>query len=150
MTATNHALTGAIIGVLVVNPLIALPLAFCSHFALDAIPHFGVEHGRFNTAFFRNMLITDAAACVLLAALITIHQPAHWWSLVLCAFVATSPDLMWIKMYWRSRTGQKPRKLTNPLMLFHSRIQWFQRSSGAAVELAWFVAATTVLFTLIK
>ena len=32
MRATNHALTGAIIGLTVQNPWVALPAAFLSHF----------------------------------------------------------------------------------------------------------------------
>ena len=46
MTATNHALSGALIGLAVMQPILALPLAFVSHFMLDAVPHFGFdEHG---------------------------------------------------------------------------------------------------------
>ncbi len=39
MLYTPHFLTGAAIAHLVPNPIIALPLAFVSHFALDCIPH---------------------------------------------------------------------------------------------------------------
>jgi len=41
MTATNHALTGAAIGLLVGEPLIAVPAAIASHFICDALPHYG-------------------------------------------------------------------------------------------------------------
>ncbi len=41
MTGFNHAVTGALIAGAVGNPFLAIPLAFASHFVLDAIPHFG-------------------------------------------------------------------------------------------------------------
>ena len=40
MTAPNHALTGALIGLTISNPALALPLAFLSHLVCDAIPHY--------------------------------------------------------------------------------------------------------------
>lgn len=39
MTATGHAILGAIIAAKAGNPAIAIPLAFASHIAADAIPH---------------------------------------------------------------------------------------------------------------
>lgn len=39
MFITVHVATGAAIASLVPNPLVAVPLAFASHFVLDAIPH---------------------------------------------------------------------------------------------------------------
>lgn len=45
MTATAHALVSAAIYRAIPNPAIAIPLAFASHFIMDAIPHwdFGTE-----------------------------------------------------------------------------------------------------------
>ncbi len=39
MTTVTHMVTGLVITQAVANPYISLPLAFASHFALDAIPH---------------------------------------------------------------------------------------------------------------
>lgn len=39
MFVTSHLLTGAAIGSVVPNPLLTIPLAFVSHFAMDALPH---------------------------------------------------------------------------------------------------------------
>ncbi len=39
MFVTVHVATGAAIATVVPNPLIAVPLAFASHFVMDAIPH---------------------------------------------------------------------------------------------------------------
>ena len=41
MLITNHVLSGAAIGAAVGNPAAALPLGVASHFALDAVPHWG-------------------------------------------------------------------------------------------------------------
>jgi len=43
MTITNHILAGAIIGAVIKEPALALPIAFASHFVMDALPHFGYE-----------------------------------------------------------------------------------------------------------
>lgn len=42
MTATAHALVGAAIAVKIANPVVALPLAFVSHFVFDMLPHWDV------------------------------------------------------------------------------------------------------------
>ncbi len=39
MTATAHALVSAAIAAAIPNPSLALPLAFVSHFVMDAVPH---------------------------------------------------------------------------------------------------------------
>lgn len=41
MLITNHVLSGAAIGVAAARPAVALPLGVASHFALDAMPHWG-------------------------------------------------------------------------------------------------------------
>jgi len=41
MLITNHVLSGALIGAATDNPAVALPLGVASHFALDALPHWG-------------------------------------------------------------------------------------------------------------
>ena len=43
MTATNHALTGAIIGLVIGEPVLAIALAFASHFICDALPPVGSQ-----------------------------------------------------------------------------------------------------------
>jgi hypothetical protein len=43
MLITNHVLSGAVVGALSPDVLSAAGRGFVSHFALDALPHFGVE-----------------------------------------------------------------------------------------------------------
>ena len=39
MTATGHAIIGTVIATKIGNPALAIPIAFFSHFAADAFPH---------------------------------------------------------------------------------------------------------------
>lgn len=47
MTATGHALVGALIAAKFQNPYLSIPLSFASHFACDVLPHWdaGTHHG---------------------------------------------------------------------------------------------------------
>jgi hypothetical protein len=146
VTATNHALTGAIIGLVVGEPLIALPVALASHFVCDAIPHFGDGTGslkRLKTDSFRIYLVVEFCLCVTLVALLAVFHPEHWFLASVCAFLATSPDLIWINKYLKTRRGQKWKR--NAFEAFASNIQWFEKPIGAVVEVAWFVAALIII-----
>lgn len=146
MTATNHALTGAVIGLVVGQPLIALPAALASHFVCDALPHFKVDLPDkilLKTRGFRDYLVVDAGLCVLLVAILAVFQPQHWLLASICALVATSPDLLWLNRYLKTRRGQHWKH--SSFARFAGGIQWFQRPIGAVVEIAWFVAAVIIL-----
>ncbi len=43
MLETPHALVGMLVVTLIPNPLVSLPLAFLSHFAVDMLPHWNWE-----------------------------------------------------------------------------------------------------------
>lgn len=146
MTATNHALTGAIIGLVVGQPLIAVPAALASHFVCDALPHFKFnlpDKVLLKTSGFRNYLIADASSCILLVAILAIFQPQHWLLASICAFLATSPDLLWVNKYLETRRGKHWKR--GSFARFAGGIQWFQRPIGAVVEIAWFAAAVIIL-----
>jgi hypothetical protein len=146
VTATNHALTGAVIGLVIGQPLIAVPAALASHFVCDALPHFKVDlpdKVLLKTRGFRDYLIADASLCVLLVAVLAFFQPQHWLLASVCAFLATSPDLLSINIYLKIRRGQHWKR--SAFSKFAYGIQWFQRPIGAVVEVAWFVAAIIIL-----
>lgn len=146
MTATNHALTGAIIGLVIGEPLVALPAALASHFVCDAIPHFGdgtKSLKRLKTNNFRNYLVLEFCLCVLLVSCLALFRPENWFLASVCAFLATSPDLVWINKYMKTRGGQKWKR--NAFEAFASNIQWFEKPIGAVVEVAWFIAALVIL-----
>ena len=153
MTATNHALTGAIIGLSLSNPYLAIPLALASHFALDALPHYGIRGNLRKILAGKRFLITliiDIALCIILAISLSIIRPINWQMGIFCAFIASSPDLMWVKMFIAARARHRLPKIKDSLSTLHSKIQWFQRPIGAFVEVAWFASAIFFLGILIK
>ncbi|MDL2342076.1 MAG: hypothetical protein QFB87_03300 [Patescibacteria group bacterium] len=145
MTATNHALTGALIGLAVGNPYIAVPAALASHFVCDALPHFGAGNKQTSQSWFRNLLILEFLLCVTLVFVLAVTQPAHWLLAASCAFVATSPDFMWIKQFLRAQRGRIPTADSSMLLRFHAGIQWFERPIGAVFEVAWALSALILL-----
>lgn len=150
MTATNHALTGALIGLVVANPAIAIPVAFASHFVCDSLPHFGLTgKDALRSKTFIWMLVIDALLCVLLVATLFSSQSIHWLLASICAFTAASPDFMWIPKFQRARAGKKPVK-NHHILWVHEHIQWFQRPIGALTEVAWAAGAVTILATLLQ
>ena len=146
MTAINHALTGTAIGLLIGEPLLAVPAAVASHFVCDALPHFGPSMSTtklFKSTSFRNYLVIEALLCFSVVLTLAIVQPTHWQLAALCAFLAASPDLLWINPYLKIRHG-KHWKLSL-YAKFAGGIQWFQRPIGAAVEIAWFIGCLVIL-----
>lgn len=138
MTATNHALTGALIGLVIGEPLIAIPAAFVSHFICDAIPHWIPDtppEKRLRSNTFRDYLIAEAALCFLLVLVLAVVRPENWLLASVCAFVATSPDFLWIPRYLSGRAGKKWQP--GWYEKFALDIQWFQKPIGGVVEIAW-------------
>ena len=145
MRAINHALTGAVIGIVSANAIVVIPASFASHFVLDAIPHHNSKNGDMTSRKFAVMLYVDGLLCVVLAVVLAIWQPAHWPLAIIGAFLAMSPDFMWVPKYLRAKRQQPPiapRGITK----FHAKIQWFQRPIGGYVEVAWFMSAIWTLY----
>lgn len=135
MTATNHALTGAAIVSVVGNTVLALPLALLSHFACDAVPHFGFNM-KFGSRSMWLYLLVELVVMAVLAPLIIlygVHQPLIW--LVAGSILAMSPDLAW---YYYGKNGMlKNVKNLDLVSRFHARIQWSETKPGILVEIAW-------------
>lgn len=145
MTATNHALTGAVIGLAIASPL-ALPLAFLSHYILDMIPHYGstlAQNILFKSTAFKRYLIAEAIICFLIVLMLFIAQPANWVLAASCAFLAAAPDLLSISRFKTVNDDKefKPSFYSR----FASGIQWFERPVGAAVEIVWGISAIFIL-----
>ncbi len=147
MTATNHALTGAIIGLSITNPLLALPLALLSHFICDALPHYTDESTKVGSRAFALYLMCDMLGAIAVATFLFVLRPDAWFVACWCAFLATSPDLMWIQLFVRAQKTGKEVRPTHLVARFHKKIQWFARPIGAIVEYAW---AAGCLFLLAK
>lgn len=151
MTAINHALTGALIGLVVGQPLAAVPLAVGSHFVCDALPHFGTglpDKVVLKTDAFRNYLLADALLCFLAVCALAVFRPEHWLLAAVCALAAAAPDFASVNRYLKTRRGLKwkPGRYTK----FASDIQWFERPIGGVVEVAWFIGAIVLLVPLLR
>jgi len=135
MTATNHALSGALIGAFLPLP-IAVPLAFASHFILDALPHYGIARGlRDSSRSYRAIVLADVfvALSIGLAAIVF-----GKWRMEITGWVAYSPDITWVVQY--ARTRSLDLKDSNWFTRFHHRIQRYESQKGLFVELALFAA----------
>jgi hypothetical protein len=145
MTAINHAMTGALIGLVSGQPVVAIPVAFISHFICDALPHYdsAPKGARVGQPSFRQYLLLEATLCVLWVVILGLLRPVHWQLAAVCAFVATSPDLLWINRY-RAISRHRPWR-PNIFLRFTDRIQWFAQPIGAVVEVAWFVGIIVLL-----
>lgn len=139
MTATNHIITGALIATRIHNPAIALVVAVLSHFALDALPHFGkVVH---NSKEFLVILGTDIVVASTFLGYLAASRPSNWLLMAACGIFAAMPDLMWLPRFWKELHGKDvSSKKVDVITRFHSKIQWCERPWGIGVELLWFVS----------
>ena len=157
MRAINHALTGAIIGLVIGEPAIAVPAAVASHFVCDAIPHYDgipvrptlqMKMKWLRTKTFKRLLYADALLCFGLVAVLAVDRPVHWLLAAICAFAAASPDFLSVNFFIHAKT--KKKWTPNMYMRFVDWIQWFQRPIGWVVEAAWFIGALILLAPLLR
>lgn len=145
MTATNHVMTGALIGAVITVPALALPLAFASHFVCDALPHFDypAKLNKDSDLKYFSWLAGDMALAASILLSIWALQPANVILIVLCGVVAASPDLMWL--YYQVYKKGKNQASWSRIAKFHGRIQKRQEVKYWPAELGWFVAVTYLL-----
>ncbi len=145
MTATNHALAGAVIALTIKRPELAIPLSFVSHFVLDGIPHFGIHtedvFKRNHSWQFKAILISDLtlASIVGLGLLILLHGHIPLWILAACMFAGVSPDLVWGFRFFKEIKTKAYNAPKSWFSRFHLWIQWSETPAGAFVELAAFI-----------
>ncbi len=144
MTATNHTLTGVLIGLSVHQPVVAICLAFVSHFVLDAIPHY--SDPKFTGKKLAPILAVDFTIALIILGSLVVLQPQYWLLAIACGIAAASPDLMWFPLWVRQLLG-KPKKPLNIVQRFHAKVQWAERPYNLPYEVVWFVAG---VFTLVK
>lgn len=136
MTATNHGLVGSVVAITLHRyPLLAIAVAPFTHFILDAIPHYGDSSLDLRSGKFFRILFSDMALAVLSTLLIAFVWSQIAWLIILCAFLAASPDLMWLWLEYIKPTDRKNWPL---IARFHSLIQWSQTRPGFIVETIWF------------
>lgn len=133
MTASNHVVAGALIASAVPQAAVAIPLAFVSHFIMDALPHFGdTDNHSWLNRHFNYVLGIDILLTVLFILGIVVFQPASWMLMVICGLVAISPDLLWIPYFLAHLKHE--HKEHSKLAKFLKWIQWGERPWGIYIE----------------
>ncbi len=147
MTGTNHGITGAVIALAVKEPVAAVPLSYASHFACDAMPHFGLKKNELFNRKFNIILVTDFIVAVILMGILGALFPAQRWVIWASMIAAASPDLMWAyyNLYLEKIKGLTPK--LDPLAHFHSFIQWSQTPKGLLMEGGWFLVMGLIILS---
>lgn len=145
MLATNHALAGAVIGAHL--PLqVAIPVAVASHFILDTIPHYGIEHNRRNhSKTYKWVVRADTVASL------SINIPGLYfqkWAMMITGWIAWSPDIAWVILYFKNKRSLHI-KTDNKFLRFHQRIQT-ERHWGILVEAALFAILLPLFIIAVK
>lgn len=103
MLETPHALLGAAIAVKTGNPLLAIPLAFASHFILEKVPHWNPhlnneikKHSKI-TRQSTIIVIVDATCALVSGSAIALSFLPDWkmvLTVLFSSFFAVLPDLI--------------------------------------------------------
>jgi len=100
---TPHVVVGAAIAMKVVNPALAIPLAFGSHFVLDRIPHWNPH---LNTEVKENgkptkkssiVVIVDVCASIAIGVFIAsraLPSTSHATTILIASFASVLPDVI--------------------------------------------------------
>jgi len=132
MTGTNHALSGALIVGAIGSPFIAIPVAFASHFVLDALPHFGEKFGERHKLSKVIWGIDIVFLSIGLVVLLTMSS----WLLIAGALAAMSPDFAWIYRFAViEKWGTLLPTSTNKFNTWHASIQKYERRWGIWIEM---------------
>ncbi len=103
MLETPHVMVGAAIAVKVGNPLLAIPLAFASHFVLEKVPHWNphvnTELKKYGKVSRRSTIIAtvDASLALLMGSYVALSfLPDTFMTLTVLAacFASVLPDLI--------------------------------------------------------
>ena len=140
MLLTNHVLSGALIGALARRPATAFAAGVASHFALDAVPHWGPWCGR----GFLRVAVPDGLISLAAMGAITALAPAERRPAVLAGMTgAALPDIDKPAKLWFGRSPWP-----DAVDAFHLRIQP-EAPRRAHIEIAaagvFAVAALTAL-----
>lgn len=151
MTATNHALTGALVAVALKRPEVAIPVAFVAHFIMDTVPHFDFKTDtnilkRNRSKVFVRILIVDSALALALLILLPVYlkTKVDWWVIAASMVACMSPDLVWGYRYFFELKNKVVRR-KNWFSRFHARLQWSETVGGLAVESAWFILGISLV-----
>ncbi len=153
MTGINHALTGAVIAVVVKQPVLVVPLAFASHFVLDTFPHFGLKLDvleRNKNKAYKTVISVDIPLIILSLIIVPIlvKPVVPMWLTFVSMLAAIGPDFAWVYRYInevRTQTFMKPNRFNK----FHKTIQRFESPHGLIVEVIYLGIVSIILMKLV-
>jgi hypothetical protein len=140
---------GALIAAVLPQPAVAIPLAFVSHFVLDAMPHYGDtnKHSWLNRNF-KYVLAIDLVLSILFLSAIIALQPVSWVLLIICGIVAVSPDVLWLPYFLADLKHQELEH--SRLAKFLKWIQWGERPWGIYIEGIFLVGVSAVFLGVVR
>ncbi|MBX4190997.1 hypothetical protein KW794_02825 [Candidatus Saccharibacteria bacterium] len=156
MTATNHALTGAALAMLIKRPELAIPAAFLSHFVLDAIPHYNPPKmtkrhfknyqdawlKKLKLRSFRIIFTTDMLLFLIVLLTVPLLAPSSVSPLTVLfsAFAGAAPDFDGGLKFLLRQLGllRKKTKENDWFGRYHIAVQWMERPWGIYIEAIWF------------
>ena len=131
MISLNHVLAGTALGLAVRQPALVAPLAFLSHFVLDAIPHY--DYGdKPGTKLWWQIWAIDAVASFLTITALAFTAPELAWAIIVGGVCGELPDVFWIYYH---RAGKPDFWFFH----FHKWIQWSETHRGLYYELGYVV-----------
>lgn len=168
MTGTNHALTGAVIALVVKQPALAIPIAFLSHFVCDAIPHYNPpntkarDDERGNLKWAKKLqnkpfIAIFSADMIILAILLVVLPLLHpddvsGWTILFSMLAAISPDFVDGRFFIYRFVGikVKPGQQRGWFAYWHDWIQWMDRPWGIYVELVYAAVMSLIILNLLQ
>jgi hypothetical protein len=143
-------MVGSLIGIAVSQPEIAIVLAYASHFALDATPHFGYGVKSFNEGLEHakksriDQIFIALSAITFVALIVFLLEKSDYFLLIL-GLVAILPDIFITYNYWFYE--RKNKNMKGPLaelnLKIHGKIQ-YERPWGIWVESIVFAILVTI------
>jgi hypothetical protein len=145
MTNLNHAATGALVAVAVHNPWVGLPVAFLSHFVIDAIPHW--DYFEKNFMMRRVSLVIDITLTLYLLIVLSLTVDASRRLVIGGGVLGIAPDLMWAPYLITGNRSTTHKK--NPLHMarrFHFWIQTKEFVQGIYIEVGWLILVLALIY----
>lgn len=149
MTATNHTLAAANL-VAAIPRWWVVPVAFISHFLLDALPHHGELNDEKNKRFYAIYSLDFFIVLTLIIFLFFAMQNVAIL-LGITIFAATAPDIVWVYRHIREQVNYNTQNIKmNRLTKFHISIQKHEYPWGIYLELVYFAALISLLLMQLK
>lgn len=133
MTGLSHMITGVVAAKFLPLPLV-LPVAFTSHFLVDAILYFD-EMLEKRRKLVRTVWVINF---VLLACFLVFLIVRREWVFLLSGVVAMSPDFAWVYRFAvQERFGKRPPRPVDKFNVWHAHIQQYKTRLDIVIKVLW-------------